>query len=1220
MTALFRLAAFEARYQLRRVSAWVYFFCFAAIAFFMTAAAAGAWPEMDMGSPILRANSPLRIASTLLGLAVLGVPITAAIAGNAVYRDFQTGIFPLFFTTPIRKAAYLGGRWLGAVAANFVVFLGAPLGIWLATVSPWPEAGRIAPFSAASYLLPLAVLILPNLLFTAAVFLTLAAVTRRMLPNYVGGMVLLLGWALARVFIDVLDRDWAVWMLDPFGSAAVQRITRYWTVVDQNVAPLPLPPMLLANRALWLGLGAAVFAAGAAAFRFQHAAPEARRRRPADEPGPALARPAVEVPRVRREFGLGMHLRQLAGETRRAIREVVANPWFPAILGICLAFVMISATQVGSLFGTTTYPVTYQVLEMLTGTFALFVVIVVTFYSGELVWNERELRAAGIHDSLPVPTWVPLAAKIAALFAVVVAMMAAAFACGILIQSARGYFRFEPGLYLRELFVVQLLGNYVPIVFLSVLVQTLVNHKYVGHFLVILFYVGSGVLALLGLEHNLTVYGSVPQPVYSDMNGYGHGLVPWGWYSLFWGLVALLLAVASNLFRVRGEEGGWRARLRLARHRLTRPLLAATGGIVLLAVATGGWIVYNTTVLNDFDTRREGERVQAEYEKDYKRYEWVPQPRVTAANLQVDLFPDRRDARLRGVYTLVNRTASRIDSIHVDYPNNLEVRGYSFDRPFSRVVDDRAKGYQIFRLGRPLMPGDSARMTFDLEMDSRGFEDSPDYGPVVGNGTFMNSQLIPQIGYNPEGELMDEGARERYGLPPRPRAASIHDPRARTRNFVSPDADWIAFEVTVSTSADQTAVAPGYLQREWRQGGRRFFRYRMDAPMLNFYAFLSARYNVRRDRWRDVAVEVYHHPGHEYNVGRMIESVKASLDYYTREFGPYQSRQVRILEFPRYGQFAQSFDNTIPYSEGIGFIADVGRDDIDYPFFVTAHEVAHQWWGHQLAPADVQGAATLSETLAEYSALMVMEKRYGREQIGRFLRHELDAYLRGRGTERRAEKPLVLVENQQYIHYNKGALAMYALRDLIGEARVNGALRALLAETRYQGPPYPTALDLVRHLRAATPDSLRGAVADLFEHVTLWETKAAGATYRRRADGKYDVEVTVETRKIRADSLGNETDLPVDDRIDIGVYAAGRNEPIYLRKHRITSSPQTVRVTVDRVPRRAGIDPLHKLIDRKLDDNVVSARPAPRSTSPARRPANRTTGGDSAGRTRDEAK
>jgi hypothetical protein len=827
-------------------------------------------------------------------------------------------------------------------------------------------------------------------------------------------------------------------------------------------------------------------------------------------------------------------------------------------------------------------------------------VIILTFYSGELVWNERETRAAGILDSLPVPTWVPFLARLFALLGIVYLLQLAAMLVGLTIQLAHGYTRFEPWLYLRQLFFYQVVSTYLPMLFLALLVQSLVNHKYVGYLAVIVVYVGQGlVFFLLGIHHNLLMYGGMPSLTYSDMNGYGHVPASWRWFALYWTGIGLLLLVVAHLFWVRGQETGLRWRLRLARRRLTPGLLAVAAGIVALVAATGGFIYYNTNVLNHYATEGEGKAIQARYEKRYKRFEWVPQPRLTAVVANVDIYPKTRDLRLRGAYTLTNHTGRPIDSLHVDLLSSLRVRRLAFDRPATRVVRDSAAGYYVFRLARPLAPGDSVHLAFDLADETHGFTNEPSWQPVVNNGTFFNSQYLPHVGYQAEGELQNERDREKYGLPTRPRAARIDDPRARTRNFVSTGADWIAFDVTVSTDASQTAVAPGYLQRTWTRGGRRWFRYRMDAPILDFYAFQSARYRVRRDRWRNVALEVYYHPGHEYNVGRMLRASKAALDYATREFGPYQHRQLRILEFPRYAAFAQSFDNTIPYSEEIGFIADVRRDDIDYPYFVTAHEVAHQWWGHQEAPADVQGAAMLSETLAEYTALMVMEKEYGREKIGRFLRYELLHYLEGRGSERRAEKPLTMVENQQYIHYNKGALAMYALRDYLGEEAVNGALRSFLAEWRFRGPPYPTSLDLMRHLRAAAPDSLKPVVDDLFSQVTLWENKAVAATSRRTADGRgWEVTLTVEAKKLRADSLGNETPLPVRDWVDVGVYAG--DSLVYLRRQHFTRARQTFRIPVPLRPDSAGIDPQHKLIDRRLHDNVmrvsgaaVLARPRP---------------------------
>ena len=131
----------------------------------------------------------------------------------------------------------------------------------------------------------------------------------------------------------------------------------------------------------------------------------------------------------------------------------------------------------------------------------------------------------------------------------------------------------------------------------------------------------------------------------------------------------------------------------------------------------------------------------------------------------------------------------------------------------------------------------------------------------------------------------------------------------------------------------------------------------------------------------------------------------------------------------------------MPFSESIGFIADLrDPDDIDYVFYVTAHELGHQWWAHQVIGAFVQGVTMLDETFAQYSALMVQEKEYGPAQMHKFLKYELDRYLSGRGGEVVEELPLALNENQDYIHYRKGSVVMYALKDYLGEDVVDKVL------------------------------------------------------------------------------------------------------------------------------------------------------------------------------------
>ncbi|MDP9349099.1 MAG: hypothetical protein M3P24_08165, partial [Gemmatimonadota bacterium] len=244
---LAHVLAFELRSTLRRISTWVYFALFFVLAFVMASAAGGAWVGFDLGNSRLLVNSPHNVAQLMAGLGFLAVPVTAALFGNAVYRDFETGAYPLFFTSGVSKTAYLGGRYLGAVGVNLLILLSIPLAILLATGTGHLEPERVGPFRWDAYLYPLALFTLPNLLFTGAIFFSLAALTRQMLPNYVGGVLLLVVYGISKVFINDIDEPRVAGMLDAFGGAPLSQATRYWTLSEQNTRALPVEGILLSN-------------------------------------------------------------------------------------------------------------------------------------------------------------------------------------------------------------------------------------------------------------------------------------------------------------------------------------------------------------------------------------------------------------------------------------------------------------------------------------------------------------------------------------------------------------------------------------------------------------------------------------------------------------------------------------------------------------------------------------------------------------------------------------------------------------------------------------------------------------------------------------------------------------------------------------------------------------------------------------------------------------
>jgi ABC-2 type transport system permease protein len=1191
MRNMLSIARFEVATRLKRISTWVYFAVFFAIAIFWVAAAGGMIKSavVSFGSGKVWINSPFAVAQTVSVLAMFGLSVIAAIMGRAVQQDFEYRVESFFFSSPIRKWEYLAGRFVGAIVVLLIILSGIALGDLAGLLLPGLDPDRVGPIRLAPYILPYLTIILPNLIVLGGLFFCIAALTGRMLPVYVGSILCLVGFLAAQGLLRDMANKTVASLLDPFGVVATSQLTAYWSISERNTRLLPFESFLLWNRLLWLGIGASLI--GVAAWRFrmtQSGAGGGKRAAQVDDASAEIV--AVHLRRVAPDIVSG--LRQLPRLVWLNFRETVKSVYFGVIAFAGLLFLVVTSSTAGGAFGTNTWPVTWQMLDLLSGTFQVFMLVIITLYSGELVWREREHRLDQIHDALPIPTWLPFLGKLLALMLVPVVLQALLMLCGLAIQTFQGYRHYEIGLYLKGLFGIELI-DYWLICVLAVAIHSLVNQKYLGNFLMIVYFVAVSFAGLAGFEHNLYKYASTPPYIYSDMNGFGHFMLRVRAFQAYWAAAALLLALGAYLFWVRGTPSGLRGRIAIARRRFTLPVAVTAGAGAVAMAGLGAFIFYNTNILNHYQTPDDQLARQADYEKKYKSLANAPQPKITAVKVAVDLFPREQQVRMRGTYTLMNKTDKAIDTVHLFFASGeeVDVKKLELGVPAELTRNDAYIGVRSYHLASPMAPGATLDLTFDLAIGAHGFTNTGAFTNVEYNGSFVNGGLLlPVIGYQKQGELSADRERKKFGLPPSERMRERDDARGLAEMDFIPDADFITFETTVSTEEDQFAIAPGYLQKEWTEGGRRYFEYKMDSPIPDFFAFQSGRYAVKKDHWNDVAIEVYYQPGHEYNLDRMIAATKSGLDYFTANFGPYQHKQFRIIEFPRYDRFAQSFPNTIPYSESIGFIARVredNKDDIDYPYYVTAHELAHQWWAYQVVPGNVQGATMLTETLAQYSALMVMKHKYGEEKMQKFLQYEMDRYLIGRSTEQKKELPLARVENQDYIHYRKGSVVMYALQDYIGEDNLNRAIRAFRDEHAFKGPPYANSAQLIAHIRAVTPPQYQYVIDDMFDTITLYDNHATSATAKALPDGRYEVTLKVAAKKFRADELGKEAEIPLADWIDIGVLDAD-NKPLFLEKKKIERAETEFTVIVDRKPARAGIDPYNKLIDRRPKDNTVA--------------------------------
>jgi ABC-2 type transport system permease protein len=1193
--------SFEIKFRLKSISTYVYFLLWFALSFFSVAAED--FGPVGNGKVLL--NGPWATSTYYTQFCIFGIIVIAAIFGTSILRDFQRDTYQLLFTKPISKFAYLGGRWAGSFVATVFAFSGMLFGEMAGASAPWADHSRIVSGHLWWYIQPFLSIVVVQIFFLGSLFFCVAALTRKIFIVYLQGVALFVIYIIGITVFSAtrsLEHFWSG-LLDPAGLLLLDNVSRYWTVVEKNSLLTTWTGVFLLNRLLWLGVGGAALVAVLALFPMSVEALTAvssgkrasrAKQQEQEEVRSKRSLVAAKLPIVHQVFGSRTGWAQLVSLTRVRISNILHEIPFWAIVALLIAFAISNGYFAGRLAGRDVWPVTYLMVQAVEGSAFLFFFIVAALYAAELMWRERDTHFDGIHDALPMREVTDWLSKFLALAFVEIILLVVTMLCGILMQTFQGYYHYELGQYFKELFVVAF-PEILTFALFAFFIQTVVSNKFIGHAIVLGLFISQTILFRYGFENTLYLPGATPPYIYSDMNGYGHFVPALTWSLTYWFAIGGCLGVLSIALALRGSDESWTARFRGAAQRM--PRLAPALAVMLLAVlGSGGWYYWNGHVRNDYLNSKQRRQEQADYERSFKKYEKLPQPKLVSVDARIDLYPERRSFGGSGSYVLQNKTAVSIAQIHVT-DERQSVGAVTFDRPFHKVSASLRDAYTIYALETPLQPGETVKMSFQVAFTSHGFKDGNERPELAYNGTFFDSNYFPYIGYNSNLELDDPRRRKEEKLGPLEELAPRGDSYYDKVSLFAADSDWISYHTVVSTSADQIAIAPGDLKKEWVQDGRRYYEYDMGSTKTaDFFSYLSGRYHLKQDQWRNVKLEIYYIPGHEYNLDDMLQSTKAGLEYYDKNFGPYQFDQFRIIEFPRYREFAQSFPNTVPYSEGMGFIARMKKpDDIDFTYFVTAHELGHQWWGHQLIGGRVQGSNMMSETLAEYSALKVMEKKYGTDQMHRYLKHELDGYLRGRAGEIRKEPPLVLVQREPYVWYQKGGLVMYTLADYIGEDKVNAALKKFLEEYKFanatdgQDVPYPDTREFVAALREQTPADMQYLITDMFESIVLYDNKAVSATVTPTADKKFKVTLTVQARKSKSDENGQESPMALNDYVDIGVFIGKKDheKPLYLKKEKITQEKQTFEITVDQMPTRAGIDPYNKLIDRVSDDNII---------------------------------
>lgn len=731
---------------------------------------------------------------------------------------------------------------------------------------------------------------------------------------------------------------------------------------------------------------------------------------------------------------------------------------------------------------------------------------------------------AGIEGSLPMSPGCWLLTDDLTLITMILLVHAVLLGVAIGLQCSSAVVTIEPMIYLEWL--ARSAASFVLLALFARAVFGLVTHRAVGFAL----FAGIAIVARVGAtrypDYEWLAFAEPPAVGYTDLSGFYVPIGTWLKLALTWG--SAMAALQAAVILTPPSPPGSRFRFARFESWSAHPLatLLVLGG--LIGALVGGTFLYLATAprVAEHSVEMRSDRA-ARYARAYAIYANVPQLRVRGVRAEVDFYPSEGRAEIRGTYTLLNTGSVPIDTLYVNFePHDAPTLVPA--QPYRTTFNDTELGFRIVTLDHPVPSGAPLEVRFTATI--RGYADDPTgTGPVIdkSGAMFNNQDHFPQFGY------LRRKADTSNSVPATALSA------ARTPDTMNSQlegqADWIDFSAIVSTEADQTAFAPGMLERQWRTGARHYGQYRMPSKMLPYFAFASGRYEIARSQAGAVPIELYYDARHAANVAGTLASARDSLNLFAGLLGAYPFGVLRMVEVAGSVDAAQAFPGMVVICESSELTRDMEAGTRHSLQFMLAHEIAHEWFAHQMIGADAPGANMLTESVAQYLALIELERTAGREVALKAVEWDLDAYLKARPHALGLERALSTEEGEDFLYYHKGAVAFWLLGRELGDSVMTEVLSRFLADYRFKPAPYPTAAELVSRLRAVANEPERARVAELLNGTAASERyKQAG---REVANGQgsqiYDVELAV---KDSANRRGRE--IPASTDIVVHASAA----------------------------------------------------------------------------------
>ena len=463
----------------------------------------------------------------------------------------------------------------------------------------------------------------------------------------------------------------------------------------------------------------------------------------------------------------------------------------------------------------------------------------------------------------------------------------------------------------------------------------------------------------------------------------------------------------------------------------------------------------------------------ANYEKQFKVDENLPQPTIKSVKTDIQLFPRNRSYHIKGTYQLKNISGKNIKKILLNVDENMKMKNFTFK--FKNQIFHPNKNVQEIILKSEMLPGETATLNFEMTYQWFPANGHQSFNAIIENGSFMRiSRYYPTFGYQKDYEITDENVRKSFHLGKQSPIKKLEEPKTNPQDFVD-------LEMTVSTSKNQTAVGTGDFVKSWSSGERNYFHFSAKQIPLRF-AVSSAVYETRKINHRGIEIEVFYHKKHAENVQHLIENAKITYDYCTENFGNYPFKKITFAEISSFtkGFNATAYPSVIFMTENGAFHADLSKQkNQDVINELAGHELSHIWWGNsQISPDDREGAPMLTETLAMYTEMMIYKKLHGKEKMLERLKVHEQIYDEEKGYSKPQPLYKVTAENP-HISYSKGAIVMVKLSEILGEHQLNEIMKNFLKDYKY--PQRPTTLDFLNEMYKFAPKDKVKEIDSLFK-------------------------------------------------------------------------------------------------------------------------------------------